>query len=126
MPKTSKTTKKTVKKPRKLQATSKNSSATSSAELTQPTETTVPGAFKLMASSLKVLRDHWKLFLGIVVIYGLLSLLLGQSLSSGAISQAKANLDNGVKGGDLGGLLSSTLVFASISNALCIPCHLNS
>jgi hypothetical protein len=77
----------------------------------------MPNSFRLMVDALKILRDHWKLFLGIIIIYGLVSLLLGQSLSSNTISQAKANLGGGTKG-MFGGLWASTIVFASISNAL--------
>ena len=116
MAKTAKTSQKNNKKQHKPKVKTKDQFIESEkpAELT---ESKLPGSFRLMISSLKVIRDNWKLFLGIVVVYGLVSLLLGQSLSSGTISQAKASLD-GPKGSSLEGLLSSAVVFASMSNAI--------
>jgi hypothetical protein len=59
----------------------------------------LPSAWRLMAGSLKLLRQNWKLFLGITLVYGLLTIILvrgfGGSLN---LSELKANLQNGISG----------------------------
>lgn len=43
----------------------------------------LPGAFRLMGGALKVLKQHWRLFGGIVAIYALLNLVLVRGFSLG-------------------------------------------
>ena len=52
----------------------------------------LPSSFRLFVSSLKVLRRHWKLFLGIVSVYGVLTIVF-VGLTGGDISATKTSLD---------------------------------
>lgn len=85
--------KKTVKEPRKLKLGEYNSF-----RLQKPIKTggeaTIPGAFRILAGSLGVLRRSWKPFLGIVLIYGVLNFLLVQSFNGADLSQTKSTLDS--------------------------------
>lgn len=69
-------------------------------------------AFKLSQKTWEVLRDNYKLFLSITVIYGLLSLLLVQGLSGlSDVSSLKNQLNQGLNG-HLNSVSSSLNVFA--------------
>jgi hypothetical protein len=76
----------------------------------------IPGAFKLMRGALSVLRHNWKPFLGIVVIYGVLNLLLVQSFNASGITQTKDTLD-ATNTGRFGSLLSSTMLFMYMASS---------
>jgi len=76
----------------------------------------IPGAFKLMKGALGVMRQNWKPFLGIIVIYGLLNLLLVQSFNASGINQTKDNLD-AMNTGRFGNLLSSTMLFVYMASS---------
>lgn len=58
-----------------------------------------PGSFKVLAQAFWLLKSEWKLFLGIVGIYTLLSLLLVQSFFGVDLSSAKETLDATTKTG---------------------------
>jgi hypothetical protein len=54
----------------------------------------LPGAFGLLKNSFGMLGRNWKLFLGVVVIYGVLNALLVQGFSAaGNLNEAKSTLD---------------------------------
>jgi hypothetical protein len=60
----------------------------------RPKYPSLPGAFKLFWRSLKVLFKHWKFFLLIIFIYGILQLILVRDIANGqSLSQLKAVLD---------------------------------
>lgn len=59
----------------------------------------LPSAFKVLRGSLGLVRSNWKVFLGIVLIYGVLNALLVQGFSAaGDVNQAKADLDEAFTG----------------------------
>jgi hypothetical protein len=49
----------------------------------------LPGVFKLSGDALRLLRQNWKVFAGIALLYGLISVALIQTVSSGDVSNAK-------------------------------------
>lgn len=51
--------------------------------------TDMPSAFRLFTNSLKVLKKNWKVIGGIALWYGVLNMVLVQTVSSGDVSQAK-------------------------------------
>jgi len=60
----------------------------------------LPGAFGLFRSAARILLANWKVFLGIVAVYGLLNALLVHSFSnSGDLSNLKSTLDQFFGGG---------------------------
>src|SRR5690349_1815230 len=72
----------------------------------------LPGAFRLLGRALKVLKQHWKLFLGIAAVYGLLSLLLVQGMNGqSGITDIKKSLDQAF-GGQFGKLGTSVTLFS--------------
>lgn len=80
----------------------------------------LPGVFSLFARSLGVLYRNWKVFLGIVLIYGLFNALLIQSFSAaGNVGEIKSILDElftGSWGKLAGGLTVFTYLLGSSSN----------
>ncbi len=59
----------------------------------------LPGAFQLFRSAIGTLRRHWKIFLGISLIYGLLNVLLVQGFSAATdLTQLKQNFDSAISG----------------------------
>ena len=59
----------------------------------------LPSAFKLLGTSLLIARRNWKVFLGIIMIYGLLSVFLVQSVNAvGDIRDAKDTLQEAFTG----------------------------
>lgn len=97
------------KEPRKLQAPSYQSF-----RLQKSIKTTdkpaLPSSFKLFWGALGVLRQNWKPFLGIIIIYGILNALLVQSFNGGDLSQVKTILE-GFSEGKWSSLLSSFILF---------------
>ena len=64
------------------------------------------GSFRLFADSLSVIRQYWKLFVGITLIYLILSMLLVGGLGSLDVSELKKTFTE-----DLGQLSASVAVF---------------
>ena len=63
-------------------------------------KTKLPGAFSLFKSAVWLLKQHWKVFLGILAIYGLMNAFIVQGLSAvGDLKEAKSVLDELVAGG---------------------------
>lgn len=114
MSKTPTQDKKSVKEPRKLKTGSYKSF-----KLQKPIRTAtpkLPSSFKLLKGTLGVMRHNWKPFLGIILIYGLLNLLLVQSFNASGINQTKQNLDS-INQGSWSGLLSSTMLFIYMASS---------
>src|SRR3990167_4609433 len=76
------------------------------------TQTKLPNAFKLFISSLVTLNKHWKLFIGISLVYGLLALILVRGLSSGTNIQQTKDALQATFGGQFGGLATSAVLFS--------------
>lgn len=114
MAKTPTENKKSVQEPRKLKA-----SAYKSFRLQKRVKTdqaTLPGSFKILKGSLGVLRRNWKVFGGIVLIYGLLNILLVQSFNGGDLDNTKTMLD-GLNTGQLGQIASALALFVYMAGA---------
>lgn len=77
-----------------------------------PAQAKLPSAFRLMRSALGLLKRHWKLFLGITLVYGLLTVILvrgfGGSLN---LSDLKTTLKDGF-GGQYGSLATGATLFS--------------
>ncbi len=59
----------------------------------------MPSAFRLLRTALGTLKQHWKLFLGIIAIYGLLNIILVEGISgAGDPSTIKDALHQGLSG----------------------------
>jgi hypothetical protein len=70
----------------------------------------LPSAFHLFRAALGILKKHWKLFSGILAIYGLLSLILVQGMTSLTdLSENKSALESTVSGGFSEVLVGATL-----------------
>jgi hypothetical protein len=53
----------------------------------------LPGAFRLLGRSLLTLKRHWKLFLAIILVYGVLNIILVRGLAGGSdLAQVKSAL----------------------------------
>jgi hypothetical protein len=73
----------------------------------------LPNIYRLSRSSISVLNRHRRLFASIVIVYGIASLLLSQSLGTSDVSSLKDQL-NQIFTGNFGQLASSFLVFVSL------------
>jgi hypothetical protein len=71
----------------------------------------VPGAFRLLGRSLRVLKRHWKLFLGIALIYGILNMVLVRGFSAGTDLATVKSTFRSALGSGLGSFGSSVTVF---------------
>jgi|GEM_PF-223034 len=70
----------------------------------KPTEIAkVPSSFKVFKETLLVLRDNWKILLGLTLIYGVLTVILVPAVSGTDLSGAKTNFEQAI-GGHLTGL----------------------
>lgn len=71
----------------------------------------LPSAWKLMHSSFRILRQNWKLFLGITLVYGILTIILvrgfGGSLN---LSELKTSIQDSLSG-SLSSLTTATTLF---------------
>jgi hypothetical protein len=77
----------------------------------------LPGSFKLLSIAFGTIRRHWRLFLGIVLIYGLLNALLVRSFSAaGNLADAKHTLDQSFNQGG-GKLVSGLTLFVYLLGA---------
>lgn len=83
-----------------------------SKKIKPPAQTKLPSAFRLMRSALGLLKRHWKLFLGITLVYGFLTIILvrgfGGSLN---LSDLKTTLKDGF-GGQYGSLATGATLFS--------------
>ncbi len=71
----------------------------------------LPNSFRLMGAALKILKQNWKVFLGVVLIYGVLNATLVQGFNAaGNLEQTKDGLSQ-TFGGNWGELGSSLAVF---------------
>jgi hypothetical protein len=80
----------------------------------------LPGSFKILKGSLIVLKQNWKLFLGITVVYTALTLLLVRGFSGGVnVGQLKSSLTSSLQGNanqlSVGVTLFGTLIGSSNS-----------
>lgn len=79
---------------------------------TPKTSKQLTGSFRLMAKSLKLLQQHWRLFLVITIIYGVLSIILVRGIGGGLdLSSLKESLKNGVEG-QYSQLATGTILFS--------------
>lgn len=112
MPKNDKTpalAKSVSKKPRRLKTPSYSSFRLQ--KRIKPVQARLPSGYKIFKSAFKTLFEHWKVFLGIVLIYGALNALFVQSFSgSGEITQTKDLLDE-VFGNGLEEIVTSASIF---------------
>lgn len=62
----------------------------------RPVPTIVPNSFELVATSVKILRRHWKIFGGMLLIYMVLNILFASGISSisSTVDSIKADLNN--------------------------------
>jgi hypothetical protein len=67
-------------------------------KISKPQTVKIPGSFKILRKSFKVLTDNWKLFLGITVVYAILNLILVQGFFGGDLATTKANAENAITG----------------------------
>lgn len=71
----------------------------------------IPGAFRLLAGSLEFLTRNWKVFLGIVLVYGILNAVLIQGFGVAAnLGEMKSIFDRFLSGG-WGELLGGFTIF---------------
>ncbi|MGZ6005492.1 MAG: hypothetical protein ACXWLH_05090 [Candidatus Saccharimonadales bacterium] len=80
------------------------------------------GSFRLLARSLRLLGEHWRLFLTIILIYGFLSIILVRGIGGGLdLTNVKASLKGGFSGSfsqlATGAVLFSYLLGSSGSSA---------
>ena|SRR3990167_7693420 len=83
-----------------------------SKKIKPPAQAKLPSAFRLMRSALGLLKRHWKLFLGITLVYGFLTVVLvrgfGGSLN---LTDLKTTLKDGF-GGQYGSLATGATLFS--------------
>lgn len=71
----------------------------------------LPNAFRLMGAALKIIKHHWKVFLGVVLIYGVLNATLVQGFNAvGNLEETRTSLGQ-VFNGNWSELASSLTVF---------------
>jgi hypothetical protein len=71
----------------------------------------LPGSFRLLGRSFATFGRHWKLFLGITLIYGILNIVLVQSFNAaGNLSDTKSVMDE-LFAGSVGELISGIALF---------------
>ncbi|MDB5176298.1 MAG: conserved rane protein of unknown function [Candidatus Saccharibacteria bacterium] len=73
----------------------------------------LPNVYRLSRSSISLLNQHRRLFISVVLVYGVASLLLSQSLGTSDVGSLKDQL-NQIFTGNFGQLASSFLVFVSL------------
>jgi hypothetical protein len=112
--------KKTVKEPRQLKPGRYRSFHLQTK--VKAADTKVPSAWKLLRGSMGVMRKNWKPFVGIIIIYGILNILLVQSFNGSGggntLDQTKSNLDsmNG-SGTTWGSIVSSAMLFVYMASS---------
>jgi hypothetical protein len=113
MAKTPAADKKPVKEPRKL-----NTGNYRSFKLQKKIKTgdpSIAGPFKLLKGSFGVIRQNWKVFLGIMAIYGVINVVLIQSFSGEDLSRAKDVLDGTSSGNLIGSLGTGLMLFVYLA-----------
>ena len=116
MPKTPTQSKKEVKEPRQLKAGNYKSFKLQKKIKPVSNKLRLPNSFKLMRGTFGLMRKNWKVFLGIVLIYGALNLLLVQSFNAVDVNQTKTNLDS-LNTGRFGSIVSSLMLFIYMSSS---------
>jgi hypothetical protein len=72
----------------------------------------IPGSFRLLAKSIQMPKQHWKLFLGITVVYGLLTIILVRGLGGSLnLAELKTTLRAGF-GGQFASLTTGLALFS--------------
>jgi len=78
----------------------------------EPVTHSLSSSFRLFYRALRLLKDHWKLFLGIALVYALLTIVLVRGIGGGInLTSLKANLKLGFKG-RYSGLATGTVLFS--------------
>lgn len=77
----------------------------------------LPSAYMLFKQALGVLKHNWKVFLGITLWYGLINIILVQSLSSGINVDQTRNSFEGMLGGSLGHVAAGAASFVYLLGA---------
>ena len=107
---------KIVAEPRKLKASSYRSFRLQR-PIKKPATGQLPGAFRLFFASVRLLGQNWKVFAGIIFIYGLLNVLLVQGLSAGGnLNESKTALDEASLG-QWGQLMGGFVLFSYLAGA---------
>jgi len=77
-----------------------------------PAQAKLPSAFKIMRQSLGILKRQWKLFLGITLVYGFLTVILVRGLGGGLdLAELKTSLKEGLSG-QYGSLATGATLFS--------------
>jgi hypothetical protein len=77
----------------------------------KPTAAKLPSSWKIWRGSLGILKNNWKLFLGITLIYGILTIILVRGIGGSLnLSQLKSSLTSGFSG-SLASLGTATALF---------------
>jgi len=71
----------------------------------------LPSSFKVLWRSLEILREHWDLFLGILVIYGVVNIILVKGFATGLDLSSIKSAVSGTFHGHLKDLGTSTALF---------------
>lgn len=84
----------------------------------KPDTKKITSAVGLFTKSLKVIKQHWKLFLVITLIYGLLSIILVRGVGGGLnLGEIKSSLQNGLNG-QYSELTAGTVLFGYLLGSL--------
>jgi hypothetical protein len=75
----------------------------------------IPGSFKLLKGGLGVVRRNWKPFLGIMLIYGVLNMVLVQSFSGEDLGRAQQVLEGTASDSVYGDIGTSLILFAYLA-----------
>lgn len=77
----------------------------------------LPSAYAIFKQALGVLKRNWRVFLGITLWYGLINIILVQSLSSGVNVDQARNSFEGMLGGSLGHIAAGAASFVYLLGA---------
>jgi hypothetical protein len=119
MPKKTTGQKKTAQEPRQLKARTYRSFRLQK-PVKKPGTNKLPGAFKLFFASLRMLRENWKLFGGILLVNGLLNIVFVQGLNligtSADLGESKTALED-ASSGQWGRLVSGLVLFSYLAGS---------
>ncbi|HSD55829.1 MAG TPA: hypothetical protein VLA92_01615 [Candidatus Saccharimonadales bacterium] len=116
MPKTPTANKKEVQEPRQLKAGKYKSFKLQKRIKPVSNKLKLPNVFQLLRGTFSVMRKNWKVFLGIILIYGVLNLVLVQSFSATDVGQTKENLDT-LNTGRFSNVVSSLMLFLYMASS---------